>query len=97
MAQKHLEHILRVQKINPDLGRGFWGGGPMGPGMMHRGMMGPGGKGNRGAYNCPFGGPGGGYGMGQQMMHGGGYGRGPDGPGRDCPRQYNKRQGSQAE
>ena len=97
MAQKHLEHILRVQKINPDLGRGFWGGGPMGPGMMHRGMMGPGGKGNRGAYNCPFGGPGGGYGMGQQMMHGGGYGRGPDGSGRDCPRQYNKRQGSQAE
>ena len=97
MAQKHLEHILRVQKINPDLGRGFWGGGLMGPGMMHRGMMGPGGKGNRGAYNCPFGGPGGGYGKGQQMMRGGGYGMGPDGSGRDCPRQYNKRQGSQAE
>ena len=96
MAQKHLEHILRVQKINPDLGRGFWGGGPMSPGMMHRGMMGPGGKGNRGAYNCPFGGPGGGYGKGQQMMRGGGYGMGPDGSGRDCPRQYNKRQGSQA-
>ena len=126
MAQKHLEHILRVQKINPDLGRGFWGGGPMGPGMMHRGMMGPGGKGNRGAYNCPFGGPGGGYGMGSGMMkpggggsrgpgncpyggsgggygmgpgmmHRGGYGRGPDGSGRDCPRQYDKRQDSQAE
>ena len=82
MAQKHLEHILRVQKINPDLGRGFWGGGPMGPGMMHRGMMGPGGKGNRGAYNCPFGGPGGGYGMGSGMMNpGGGGSRGPG----NCP------------
>ena len=127
MAQKHLEHILRVQKINPDLGRGFWGGGPMGPGMMHRGMMGPGGKGNRGSsYNCPFGGSGGGYGMGSGMMkpggggsrgpgncpyggsgggygmgpgmmHRGGYGMGPDGSGRDCPRQYDKRQDSQAE
>ena len=87
MAQKHLEHILRVQKINPDLGRGFWGGGPMGPGMMHRGMMGPGGKGNRGAYNCPFGGPGGGYGIGSGMMHQGmmGPGRaGSRGPG-NCP------------
>ena len=42
MAQKRLEHILRVQKINPDLGRGFWGGGPMGPGMMHRGGCGMG-------------------------------------------------------
>ncbi len=41
MAQQRLEHILRVRKINPDLGRGFWGGGPMGPGMMHRGKMGP--------------------------------------------------------
>jgi zinc resistance-associated protein len=69
MAQKRLAHILRVQKINPDLGRGFWGGGPMGPGMMHRGMIGPVGKGSRGPGNCPYGGPGGGYGVGQQMMH----------------------------
>ena len=69
MAQKRLEHILRVQKINPDLGRGYWGGGPMGPGMMHRGMMGPGGKGSRGSYNCPYGGPGGGYGRGHRMIH----------------------------
>ena len=83
MAQKHLEHILRVQKINPDLGRGFWGGGPMGPGMMHRGMMGPGGKGNRGAYNCPFGGPGGGYGIGSGGMMGPGR-AGSRGPG-NCP------------
>ena len=83
MAQKHLEHILRVQKINPDLGRRFWGGGPMGPGMMHRGMMGPGGKGNRGAYNCPFGGPGGGYGIGSGGMMGPGR-AGSRGPG-NCP------------
>ena len=77
MAQKRLEHILRVQKINPDLGRGFWGGGPMGPGMMHGGMMGCGGKGNRGPDNCPFGGPGGGCGMGSGMMgHRGGSGMG---------------------
>ena len=69
MAQTRLEHILRVQKINPDLGRGFWGGGPMGPGRMHRNMMGRGGKGNRGPDNCPFGGPGGGSGMGPGMMH----------------------------
>jgi hypothetical protein len=90
MAQKRLEHILRVQKINPDLGRGYWGGGPMGSGMMHRGMMGPGGKSHRGSYNCPMGGSGGGCGMGRRMMHhgvmessncpyggpGGGYGKG---------------------
>jgi len=69
LDQKHLEHILRVRKINPDLGRGFWGGGPMGPGMMHGGMMGWGGKAYRGPDNCPFGGPGGGYGMGPRMMH----------------------------
>ena len=118
MAQKHLEHILRVRKINPDLARGFLGGGHMGPGMMNPGMMGPGmmhggmmGKGGYGAggrRNCPFDGPGGGYGMGPGMMHGGGYGMGPGygrgqgmmGPGgsdRDNSRQYYKGQGSQAE
>jgi hypothetical protein len=97
MAQKRLEHILRVQKINPDLGRGFLGGGPMGPGMMHRGMMGPGGGGSRGPGNCPYGGPGGGYGKGPQMMHHGGYGMGPGGSGRNCPRQYEKEQGAQTE
>jgi zinc resistance-associated protein len=82
MAQKRLEHILRVQKINPDLGRGFWGGGPMGPGMMHHKKMGRGGKCNRGPSNCPFGGPGSGYGMGPGMMEPGGEGSwGPN----NCP------------
>jgi hypothetical protein len=90
MALKRLEHILRVQKINPDLGRGFWDGGPMGPGMMHGGMMGRGGKGNWGPDNCPYGGPGGGYGMGPGMM-------GPGGSDRDNSRQYYKGQGSRAE
>lgn len=96
MAQKHLEHLLRVRKINPDFARGFLGGGHMGPGMMHRGMMGKGGYGAGGRRNCPFDGPGGGYGMGP------GYGRGQGmmGPGwsdRDNSRQYYKGQGSQAE
>jgi hypothetical protein len=83
LAQRHLEHLLRVQKINPDVGRG----GPMGfgmmghqlmpcdmtgPGMMHRAMMGPGGYGGR---NCPGSDFRGGYGMGPGMM-GPGYGRG---------------------
>jgi hypothetical protein len=44
LAQKHLEHIFRVRKINPDLGMGFMGGGRMDYGMMHPGMMGPGGR-----------------------------------------------------
>ena len=83
LAQRHLEHFLRVQKINPDAGRG----GPMGfgmmghqmmnhdmmgPGMMHRGMMGPGGYGGR---DCSGSGYRGGYGMGPGRM-GPGYGRG---------------------
>ena len=108
MAQKRLEHILRVQKINPDLGRGFWGGGHMGPGMMHRGMMEPGGEGSWGPSNCPYSDSGGGCDRGPRMMHrggygmGSGYGRGPGmkGPGcsdRDNSRQFYKGQGSQAE
>jgi len=83
LAQRHLEHFLQIQKINPDLGRG----GPMGfgmmrhqmmhhdmmgPGMMHRGMMGPGGYGGR---DCSGSGYRDGYGMGSDMM-GPGYGRG---------------------
>jgi Spy/CpxP family protein refolding chaperone len=98
LAQKRLDHILRVQKINPDLGRGFGGGGLAGPGMMHRGMMGRGGKGSWGPNNCPYGGPGGGYGKGPR----GGYGRGlgmmgPGGSDRGNSRQYYRGQGSQAD
>jgi hypothetical protein len=84
LAQKHLEHFLRIQKINPDLGRG----GPMGfgmmghqlmrhdvmgSGMMHRGMMGPGGYGGR---DCPGSGYRDGYGM-ESYMRGPGYGPSP--------------------
>jgi Spy/CpxP family protein refolding chaperone len=97
MAQKRLEHILRVRKINPDLGRGFWDGGPMGPGRMHHRMMGPGGQGNWGPDNCPFAGRGDGYGKGPRKMHRSDYGMGSGGPKRDCPRKYSKGQGSQAE
>jgi hypothetical protein len=68
MAQHRLEHILRVQKINPDLGRGFWGGGPMGHDMIHRGKMEPCGKRHRGPMNCLHGAPGRGCGRGPQMM-----------------------------
>jgi hypothetical protein len=83
LAQRHLEHFLRIQKINPDLGRG----GPMGfgmmghrmmhhdmmgPDMMHRGMMGHGGYGGR---DCSGSGYWDGYGMGSHMR-GPGYGRG---------------------
>jgi hypothetical protein len=98
LAQERLEHILRVRKINPDLGRGFWGGGPMGPGVMHRGMMGLRKNGYWGPENCLRGAPGRGWGRwgrGPQMMRSrGGYGMGPGmmepggdrrwGPG-DCP------------
>jgi zinc resistance-associated protein len=95
LAQKRLEHFLRVQKINPDAGRGgAMGFGMMGPDMMHRDMMGPGGYGGWGRPDCPFSGPGGGYGMDPDLMHRdmmgpggygnrGGYGMGPGmmGPG----------------
>lgn len=78
LAQQRLEHILRVRKINPDLGRGFWGGGPVGPGMMHRGMMEPGGDSSWGPENCLKGAPGRGWGRGPQMLRSrNGYGMGP--------------------
>jgi Spy/CpxP family protein refolding chaperone len=49
LAQKHLEHFLRVQKIDPDAGRGgSMGSGMMGYGMGHHDMMGPGGYGGWG-------------------------------------------------
>jgi len=78
MAQKRLEHILRVRKINPDLGRGFLSGRHRGPGMMGPGW---------GSYDCPFDGPGGGYGMGPRMMHGNMRGPGEEGSrgSYDCP------------
>ena len=77
LAQRRLEHFFRVQKINPNLGRGGTMGfgmmGPpmmhhdlMGPGMMHRGMMGPGGYGGR---DCPGSGYRGGHGMGSGMRN----------------------------
>lgn len=70
LAQKHLEHFLRVQNINPDAGRGDpMGFGMIGYGMMHNEMMGPGGYGGWGRPDCPIGGPGGGYGMGRGMMY----------------------------
>jgi zinc resistance-associated protein len=59
--QKRLEHIIKVKKINPNVGRGFMGAGPMGPGMM-----------GFGCPNYPYSGhhtgPQHGYGMGPGMM-----------------------------
>jgi Spy/CpxP family protein refolding chaperone len=89
LAQKRLDHLFRVRKIHPDLGMGS-GGGHMGFGMMHGGMMGYGGPGYRGNPDCPYGGPGGGYGRGQGMMGSGGWGRGES-------RQYHKGPGAMAE
>ena len=90
LAQKRLEHIFRVRKINPDLGMGFSGGRHMEHGMMHRGMMGPGGRGYQGNPDCPYDGFRGGYGRGPGMM-------GPGGRDRDDSRQYHKGPGSMAE
>lgn len=85
LAQKRLDHLFRVRKINPDLGMGFGGGGHMGFGRMHSGMMGHGGYGYRGNPDCPYGGPGGGYGRGKGMR------------GRDESRQYHKAPGTMSE
>ena len=97
LAQRHLEHFFRVQKIIPDVGRG----GPMGfgmmghqmmhpdmmgPGMMHRSMMGPGGY---GGGDCPGSGFRGAYGMGPGMMRSGGN---RDMMNRDDSRQYHDTQ-----
>ena len=90
LAQKHLDHLFRVRKINPDLGMGFSGAGLMDHGMMHTGMMGPGAYGRQGNPNCPYGGYGGGYGRGPGMM-------GPAGRNRDDSRQYHMGSGSMAE
>jgi hypothetical protein len=93
LAQKHLDHFLRIRKINPDFGMGFsgsgWmGPGMMGPGMMHPGMMGMHGYGHWGRYDCPYNDRGG-YGMRPGMM-------GPGGWGRDYSRKYHMDQDSRA-
>jgi len=90
LAQKHLDHIFRVRKINPDLGMGFSGGGHMNHGMMRPGMMGRGGSGYGGNPDCPYGGPDGGYSKGRGMM-------GPRGRGGDDSRQYHRGSGSMME
>lgn len=89
LAQKRLDHLFQVRKINPDLGMGFGGGGHMGFDMMHFGMMGRSGYGYRGNPDCPYGGPGGGYGKGKGM-------RDRDW-GQDESRQYHKAPGSMSE
>lgn len=61
MGQKRLDHILKLKKINPDVGRGL-----MGRGRMGYGMMGP--KGYGGYPNCPYQGFESSYGMGPSMM-----------------------------
>ena len=90
LAQKRLDHIFRVRKINPDLGMGFPGAGHMDRGMIHPGMMGRGGYGRQGNPDCPYGGDGGSYGRGPGMM-------GPGGRNRDDSRQYHMGSGSMAE
>lgn len=90
LAQKRLDHLFRVRKINPDLGMGFGGGGHKGFGMLHPRMMGRGGPGYWGNPDCPYGGPGGGYGQGPGTM-------GSRGWGRDDARQYHRGPGSMSE
>jgi Spy/CpxP family protein refolding chaperone len=90
LAQKHLDHIFRVRKINPDLAMGYRGGGHMDHDMMHSGMMGQGGYGYRGNPDCPYGGFRGGSGRGPGMMD-------PRERGREESRQYHKGSGSMAE
>jgi Spy/CpxP family protein refolding chaperone len=88
LAQKHLDHLFRIRKINPDLGLGFRGGNHMGFDMMHPGIMGHGGPGFRGYLDWPYGDSGGGYGQGPGMM-------GQRGWSRDESRQYHKGQQQQ--
>jgi hypothetical protein len=93
MGLKRLDHILKLKKINPDVGRGLMGHGPMGHGMM-------GSQGYGGCPNSPGPGFGRGYGMGAGMMGPGyhmGSGMGPGGSGRDDTRQYHGMQSSPTE
>ena len=80
MGQKRLDHILKLKKINPDVGRGL-----MGRGRMGYEMMGP--KRYGGYPSCPYRGYDIGYGMGPgmrgpEMMGPGMMGPGMMGPGR---------------
>jgi len=74
LNQKLLDHVLRMRKISPNVGQGFMGGGPMGPGAEQNRISG---APDQGGWNyCPYCGrslEGGGYGMGPGMM-GSGYG-----------------------
>jgi hypothetical protein len=72
--QMRLDHMLKMKKINPDLGRGFIGRDRMGCGRM-----GP--REHGGCPNCPYGGGGIGYRMGPGMMGPGMMGPGTMGPG----------------
>lgn len=93
MGRKRLDHISKLKKINPDVGRGLMGRGRMGFGM--RGTQGYG-----GCPNYPYPGFGKGYGMRSGMM-GPGYHMGPGmghrGSRRDDTRQYYEEQSSQTE
>lgn len=92
MGQKRLDHILKLKKINPDVGRGL-----MGRDRMGYGMMGP--KGYGGYLNCPHEEYESGYGMGPGMMGpqmmGPGRGRHmmPGWSARNYPPQYQQRKG----
>jgi Spy/CpxP family protein refolding chaperone len=104
--QKRLAHFFNVRKINPDVGRGYGGYGMMGPGRMGSAMMGRGGHGGGYCPNCPYGGAGGGYGMGPGYQMGPGmmgpgmmgpdWGKGmsPYGPGGDRSQQMGRHMGS---
>jgi hypothetical protein len=61
MGRQRLDHILKLKKINPDVGRGLVGRGQMG--YTRRGP-----KRYGGYANCPHQGFGSGYGMGAGMM-----------------------------
>jgi len=89
MGRKRLDHILKLKKINPDVGRGLMGRGRMGFGRM-------GAQGYGGCPNSPNPGFGRDHGMGPGMM-GPGYHMGPGRTGSDDSRQYHGQQSSQAE
>jgi len=83
MGRKRLDHILKLKKINPDVGRGLMGRGRMGFGKMET-------QGYGGCPNSPYPGFGRGHGMGP------GRGRGM-GSGSDYSRQYHGQQSNPSE